>query len=318
MNKDQDVAIDLFKSNGDPKESRKQGRRCAKAPIFGRYKIHFWDERHGLLPFLGSLGVSSVILLAINYVVLSPSTPPGPFSLCLSPCVCFLRRRICRVPSILRDDPGRDSRTTYRRKFSLECRVSWHIHFYPPSDVEKSHAGILTLKLVRARFRIPEPNCIFVYGRHICKESSFISIIRKMGEKGVFLPWYSVLSIIHILTYEYFEDLSERRRRSKFYSSSTSRCVLSYPLWIVYLIELYIFSVYLTSFNIHSFLYGRLSGKYLVHLCPKFLNYFVITRLWALSRHSRCPLLTTFREDIVFWNHPHKEWLSGNRTVFRD
>lgn len=83
MNKDQDVAIDLFKSNGDPKESRKQGRRCAKAPIFGRYKIHFWDERHGLLPFLGSLGVSSVILLAINYAVLSPSTSPGPFSLSL-------------------------------------------------------------------------------------------------------------------------------------------------------------------------------------------------------------------------------------------
>lgn len=83
MNKDQDVAIDLFKSNGDPKESRKQGRRCAKAPIFGRYKIHFWDERHGLLPFLGSLGVSSVILLAINYVVLSPGTPRAP-SLSLS------------------------------------------------------------------------------------------------------------------------------------------------------------------------------------------------------------------------------------------
>lgn len=46
-----------------------------RASIFGRYKIHFWNERHGLFPFLDSLGVSSVILLAINYAVLSPNIP---------------------------------------------------------------------------------------------------------------------------------------------------------------------------------------------------------------------------------------------------
>ena len=74
MNKGQDVRIDLFKSNGDPKESSKQGRRCARVSIFGCYKVHFWDERHRLLPFPSSLGVSSVILLAINYAVFSPSS----------------------------------------------------------------------------------------------------------------------------------------------------------------------------------------------------------------------------------------------------
>lgn len=126
MNKGQNVRIDLFKSNGDPKESSKQGRRCARVSIFGCYKIHFWDERHGLLPFPSSLGVSSVILLAINYAVFSSNSPDlsSFLFLILSSSVSFLRRRICHVPNILQNDPGRDSRTTYRRKFSRECRVS--------------------------------------------------------------------------------------------------------------------------------------------------------------------------------------------------
>jgi len=128
-----------------------------RAPIFGRYKIHFWNERHGLFPFLGSLDVSSVILLAINYTVLFPRSLRF-----LS--VSFLRRGIC--PRL--EYPSGWSRTGLPNDispkiFTGECRVSWHICPYPPLDVEKSHTGILTLKFMHARFRIPKPNCIFVY-----------------------------------------------------------------------------------------------------------------------------------------------------------
>ena len=121
MNKGQDVRIDLFKSNGDPKESSKQGRRCARVSIFGCYKVHFWDERHGLLPFPSSLGVSSVILLAINYAVFSPSSS-GLSSFVSLSLFLYLLSSLQNLPRP--EYLSKRSRTTYRRKFSRECRVS--------------------------------------------------------------------------------------------------------------------------------------------------------------------------------------------------
>lgn len=133
-----------------------------RAPIFGRYKIHFWDERHGLFPFLGSLGVSSVILLAINYAVLSSSIPgPHPLTFSLSPFPSSRNLPRLEYPSGwsrlgLPDDIS-------PKIFAGECLVSWHIYLYPPSDVEGSRAGILTLKFCARLFPNIQSLIAFLY-----------------------------------------------------------------------------------------------------------------------------------------------------------
>lgn len=120
------------------KKDRKRDRRLV---IFGRYKIHFWDKRHGFSRparrVAGNIACNKLRRPLSQHPALSLPCLSLSFSLPLFS--ISSKRGIRRVWNILRDDlPGRDSRTTYRRKFPWECRVSWRI----PLSTSPRHWGI--------------------------------------------------------------------------------------------------------------------------------------------------------------------------------
>lgn len=124
----------LFKSNFDAKEYSKQGRYIAeRTPSSAAIKYISRTRDTRLFPS-HLRGLSLVILLAINYAVLSLSAFQAP------PTFYLILHRGIRPEYILRDDPGRDPRARCISP-KISMRMPRQLTYLPlgsTPDVERS------------------------------------------------------------------------------------------------------------------------------------------------------------------------------------